>query len=1111
MIKKLIIAVLIMVSLLLSESITVNCALEKGQLPRYNEYTQDLRGAKGPGDIRLTRELGVKTVRMFWWPEFWAPRKGVYDWEYQDHIKWDGRYKPYGNDPMIQKIYDYGGTVFLSPYVLPEWLRGYNNCIPNNWADWEEMMRTGLNHVKSKWPDIEYIETYNEPVPNHIYHGAYQDYYEHFHRFIERYNATLAPGIPKLKIVGPALSASISIQDALMILEEGILKIIKTKNLDKSLFVAASYHCFGVHATPKFIHDIVNALTAKMAEYNMARPVWITAFNRSYEGDYSFFHPMKPECEVYDQNMVFNPYKVAMHASLLAQTYYGFLTGNNDVVPFFFMHNQYNRPESSMLVPDEYDIHADGKTTPVYNVAKMYSMMKEKHIEATSDGLDANWEGVGGIATKDDNGIAVMVFNTKTSTKNISVTLNNIPANLRNTSLHYTRYLVDDTHGNYYYDINNHILPVVDDKTVNVSSAYSTSISLKSYGTTMIVLSGGNIPTQTPTPTDAVTLTPTPTDDHVTGGKITIAGAYASGTQDPNIPENSYDGDLSTRWSVFGLGEYITYDLGNKETVDHIKIAFQRGNERVSSFDIELSTDGSSFTQVLSTSSSGTTMGLEMYDIADADAQYVRIVNQGNSVNNWISITEIEIYSVQEQVTPTHTPTATQVATVTSTPLPTATPTQAGQLLISGVTAAGAGEYTAAEDLSTGKYVYTDRSYTYTVIPGAVEGCEYILTANSDKYSIGEQHLSFNLASSATVYVGYHMVAQILPTWLSGWTDTHLVLETSFGDTLKLKLFSKDYNAGSVTLGGNIQGGTDANTMYVVVAKAQGVPGPTSTPTPDVTSTPTPDVTNTPTPDVQLTVTDLSVTSGKAYEVVENGLVSDIIYYIDRTYTITSVPTVLQNATFIKTANNDRYYENTDFLSFSVNRDVTVYVGFDSIAASIPPWLNAWTDTGLVIGTSETSKDLRVFAASFPAGMVTLSGNRPGNANSMYVPVIVERVESVPMLSASLDHTVISKLSAQMENIYSDVENRIVSISLSREVFFDLNNEFDLSNVHVYVYDINGSIVKRIRADRSKYTVSWDFTDESGRVVSPGIYIYSINIKAGQNTVSRKGNIIIVN
>jgi hypothetical protein len=57
-----------------------------------------------------------------------------------------------------------------------------------------------------------------------------------------------------------------------------------------------------------------------------------------------------------------------------------------------------------------------------------------------------------------------------------------------------------------------------------------------------------------------------------------------------------------------------------------------------------VSTNGSTWTPVFSGQSSGTTAGLQSFDFADVPARYVQIVGRGNSLNDWNSITEVEIW-----------------------------------------------------------------------------------------------------------------------------------------------------------------------------------------------------------------------------------------------------------------------------------------------------------------------------------------------------------------------------------------------------------------------------------------------------------------------------------
>jgi rhamnogalacturonyl hydrolase YesR len=119
----------------------------------------------------------------------------------------------------------------------------------------------------------------------------------------------------------------------------------------------------------------------------------------------------------------------------------------------------------------------------------------------------------------------------------------------------------------------------------------------------------------------------------------------ASSYQEPNIPENTLDNNLDTRWSALGDGEWIQYDLGEIQLVKDVSIAFFIGDQRTAFFDIVISEDGTSWTPVLEDGqSSGTTLNLQTYDFNDLTARYVRIVGHGNTENNWNSITEVEIY-----------------------------------------------------------------------------------------------------------------------------------------------------------------------------------------------------------------------------------------------------------------------------------------------------------------------------------------------------------------------------------------------------------------------------------------------------------------------------------
>jgi hypothetical protein len=127
------------------------------------------------------------------------------------------------------------------------------------------------------------------------------------------------------------------------------------------------------------------------------------------------------------------------------------------------------------------------------------------------------------------------------------------------------------------------------------------------------------------------------------GSPLPVAGVSAS-ADDGNVPANTLDNDLSTRWSAEGDGVWIQYDLGSAQTVGSVSLAWHKGNTRQDTFDVRLSTDGSSWSTVLSRkATSGTTLEPQNFDFADGSARYVRVVGYGNTVNDWTSITETTV------------------------------------------------------------------------------------------------------------------------------------------------------------------------------------------------------------------------------------------------------------------------------------------------------------------------------------------------------------------------------------------------------------------------------------------------------------------------------------
>ncbi len=132
---------------------------------------------------------------------------------------------------------------------------------------------------------------------------------------------------------------------------------------------------------------------------------------------------------------------------------------------------------------------------------------------------------------------------------------------------------------------------------------------------------------------------------------LSISSATDDGTYELDLsPPKTLDGGFGaahSRWSSQGIGKAITYDLGSAVTVKELLLAWYRGNVRTAYFDVQTSTDGSTYQTILSGGQSdGVTPQWQFgtYDVPDTNARYVRIIANGNTENNWNSIMETEIH-----------------------------------------------------------------------------------------------------------------------------------------------------------------------------------------------------------------------------------------------------------------------------------------------------------------------------------------------------------------------------------------------------------------------------------------------------------------------------------
>jgi len=134
--------------------------------------------------------------------------------------------------------------------------------------------------------------------------------------------------------------------------------------------------------------------------------------------------------------------------------------------------------------------------------------------------------------------------------------------------------------------------------------------------------------------------------------KLPISNVAANGDDGTNHPANAIDNNLNTRWSNLGVGSWIQADLGDggagqMTTICSLDITWYNGNQRQNNFTISVSNDVSTFSAPVFTGKSSGTTNLsspERYNLpANTVGRFVRIIVNGNTQNNWASITEIAV------------------------------------------------------------------------------------------------------------------------------------------------------------------------------------------------------------------------------------------------------------------------------------------------------------------------------------------------------------------------------------------------------------------------------------------------------------------------------------
>jgi hypothetical protein len=142
-------------------------------------------------------------------------------------------------------------------------------------------------------------------------------------------------------------------------------------------------------------------------------------------------------------------------------------------------------------------------------------------------------------------------------------------------------------------------------------------------------------------------------------------------------------------------------------------------------------------------------------------------------------------------------------------------------------------------------------------------------------------------------------------------------------------------------------------------------------------------------------VTNISNTSKRKYDL--GVAMVDASIRTDRAYKITALSPGLEGAVLIRTANDDKYQAAPNSLTFTLTAPALVHVAYDKRGTTLPGWLSdgSWQLTAERFSATDGDPNMspmKVFAKQFPAGQVSLGGNRqePAKGSSSNYVVIIK-------------------------------------------------------------------------------------------------------------------------
>lgn len=363
-------------------------------------------------------------------------------------------------------------------------------------AQIKPIIKTIMTDLKKRFPQIRYVEAFNEPDHNLakvMTPASLYDYYKVYYEAVNEINRELKPRV-RLEVGGPAF---MQYNEEWM---RAFLDRYKADTASGKRLDFISYHAYGRFPEgtgdtggPRAFHfykqdpsevagdrvKLEHELSSRGLNTNI--PTFITELG-IYPGP-SFDNPTDPKPD----------YMIG--AAGVPSLLYWFMEQPR-TVPFNWVLRHGGEERKDQLITRA---GADRKTpmvntfTPYGNALAMMAKLKDERVAAQSNALQAG-QGVYAIATKDRTGVAVMVWNyqhTGTRSFQVNLDLGQLPANLRGKNLRQRTFRIDDKLSNYWADPAKANLQQVADSVVKPEQNHRVTFSLPANALQLVVLEPG--------------------------------------------------------------------------------------------------------------------------------------------------------------------------------------------------------------------------------------------------------------------------------------------------------------------------------------------------------------------------------------------------------------------------------------------------------------------------------------------------------------------------------------------------------------------------------------------------------------------------------------------